>query len=600
MARLPSWRDQAGTASQKWRRSLRKPRSDSDTFKDEVSMSGSSAIAKRRSATPVQAGAFDAEFDVIVVGSGAGGLSAALFSRWLGNDVLVLEKAPELGGTTRKAAFWYWVPNNAAMRKLGLTDPKDDCIRYMARLSRPETYSVDHPTFGLNAWEYSMCEAIYDNASPATEWLAEKGALEYRHCPDVPDYWCELPEDKAPKGRVLLPKGACDSMSDGGEVAVKTMSEAARRDGVEIRAGVRVQRLIRNERGEAVGVEADDASGKTTALRARKAVIFATGGFTHDVDLRKNFLSAPVLGGCAAITNEGDFVNIGAAVGAQLRNMNYAWMCPISLEKAINKDPTLIGTFSPSGDSMIYVNKHGVRVTNEKLAYNESAQAFFEWNPALGEYSNLVLMAIWDQRSQDHCASSEYGRFIVPPGTNDDHVIKGATLAELARGISERLAKYAGHTGGLKLAPEFAANLVDNIRRYNDFAKAGKDLDFHRGERPVELLFNGPTASEPTAPNPTMFPIAERGPFYAALMTGGNLDTKGGPKTTPDGKVLDVGDQVIPGLYGVGNCVASASARAYWAGGATLGPILAFSYLAAKAANAEPVKQANARRAAAE
>jgi 3-oxosteroid 1-dehydrogenase len=563
-------------------------------------MSQSPSIPLRRSATPVAPTSFDSEADVIVVGGGAGGLSAALFSRWLGNEVILLEKAAELGGTTRKAAFWYWVPNNLQMRNLGLADPKSDCIRYMARLSRPEAYDPDHATFGMSPWEFSTYEAIYDNASPATELLAEKGALEYRHCPDVPDYWAELPEDKAPKGRVLLPKGACDSMSDGGEVAVRTMSEAARRDGVEIHTGMRVQRLIRSNSGEIVGVEADRADGKSFALRARKAVIFATGGFTHDVDLRKNFLTAPVLGGCAAVTNEGDFVNIGTAVGAQLRNMNYAWMCPISLEKAVNGDPSLIGTFSPSGDSMIYVNKHGVRVTNEKLAYNESAQAFFEWNPALGEYSNLVLVAVWDQRSQDHSASSEYGRFIVPPGANDDHVIKGASVDELTGRISERLAGYARHTGALKLAPDFAANLMKTIKRFNEFARAGKDLDFHRGERPVELLFNGPTAPSPSAPNPTMFPVAETGPFYAALMTGGNLDTKGGPKTTPDGKVLDTSDRAIPGLYGVGNCVASASARAYWAGGATLGPILALSYLAANAASAEPVKEATTARAAAE
>jgi hypothetical protein len=307
-----------------------------------------------------------------------------------------------------------------------------------------------------------------------------------------------------------------------------------------------------------------------------------------------------VLGGCAAVTNEGDFVNIGSSVGAQLRNMNYAWMCPIVLEKALNHDPSLIGTFSPSGDSMIYVTKHGVRSTNEKLAYNEQAQAFFQWNPTLSEYSNLVLIAIWDQRSQDHSASAEYGRFIVPPGTNDDHVIKGATVEELTQNISSRLAKYAAQIGGLQLAPEFSDNLVTTIKQFNEFAKTGKDLDFHRGERQVELLFNGPAAAEPMGPNPTMFPISEGGPFYAALLTGGNLDTKGGPKTSADGKVLDTSDRPIPGLYGVGNCVASASARAYWAGGATIGPILALSYLAAKAANAEPVKQATPTRAAAE
>ena len=162
--------------------------------------------------------------------------------------------------------------------------------------------------------------------------------------------------------------------------------------------------------------------------------MFCTGGFTHNVELRKNYLSAPVYGGCAARTNEGDFVYIAGAVGAQLRNMNYAWMCPIVFEKAIAKDPALIGTFSPSGDSMIYVNKEGRRVANEKLAYNEMAQVFFQWDGARAEYPNLVLIAIWDQRSQDHSASDEYGRFIVPPGTDDAHVIKGATLAALQQG----------------------------------------------------------------------------------------------------------------------------------------------------------------------
>ena len=160
--------------------------------------------------------------------------------------------------------------------------------------------------------------------------------------------------------------------------------------------------------------------GKTVAIQGAEGdVIFASGGFTHDADLRKNHLSAPVLGGCAARTNEGDFVHIGSAVGADLRNMNYAWMCPIVLEKALKKDPALIGTFSPSGDSMIYVDKNGKRVTNEKLAYNESAQAFFKWDPAKSEYPNLVLVAIWDQRSQDNSASDEYGRFIVPKGKDD-------------------------------------------------------------------------------------------------------------------------------------------------------------------------------------
>jgi hypothetical protein len=440
----------------------------------------------------------------------------------------------------------------------------------------------------MSQWEYDSYAAIYDYASVATELLSDKGALEYRHCDFVPDYWAEVEEDKAPKGRVLLPKGARDTMSDGGEVAVRTMSETAKAEGVDIRTSHRVQRTIVDDAGRVVGVEADTADGKTVRFKARKAVIFGTGGFTHDLVMRKNFLSVPVFGGCAARSNEGDFVNIGTAVGAELRNMNYSWMCPIVLEKALNDDPTLIGTFSPSGDSMIYVNKHGRRVTNEKLAYNESAQAFFAWDPTRSEYPNLVLVAIWDERSQKHSASDEYGRFIVPDGTDASHVIRGATLSELSENIRHRVRKYSARIGNMAIAADFENNLAETIGRFNGFARDGKDLDFHRGERQVELLFNGPAAESPVAPNPTMYPISDQGPYFAALMTGGNLDTKGGPVTNPNGQVLDHTGARVEGLYGVGNCVASASARAYWAGGATIGPILAFAYLAAQTADREP------------
>lgn len=551
------------------------------------------AMIARKSAAPAPAkGKFDGEFDIVVVGSGVAGLATALFSRWQGNTVLVLEKAAALGGTTRKAAFWYWVPNNAAMRAAGTKDPKKDCIRYMARLARPEAYDAKAPKFGMTDWEYSQYEAIYDNASIATELLRKKGALEYRHCDFVPDYWAELPEDKAPKGRVLLPKDARETMSDGGEVAIRTMSAAAKSDGIDIRSGHRVQRVIRNRAGEIIGVEADTAKGRKVRFFARKGVVFCTGGFTHDLDLRKNYLSAPVYGGCAARTNEGDFVYVASAVGAQLRNMNYAWMCPIVFEKAIAKDPGLSGTFSPSGDSMIYVSKEGRRVANEKLAYNEMAQVFFQWDGARSEYPNLLLIAIWDQRSQDHSASDEYGRFIVPPGKDDAHVIKGDTLAALSRAIGQRLAHYERVTGGLKLAPEFEKTLAASVERFNGFASGGRDFDFHRGERQVEHLFNGSVAPSPSAPNPTMYPISNTGPYYAALLTGGTLDTKGGPKTNVSGQVLDDQDKPIGGLYGVGNCVASASARAYWAGGATIGPILAFCHLAAAAIHKERKKRA--------
>jgi hypothetical protein len=348
--------------------------------------------------------------------------------------------------------------------------------------------------------------------------------------------------------------------------------------------------VILNGGNAVVGVEASTRNNKKLLVRARKAVIFATGGFTHDPELRRNFLSVPIYGGCAAHTNEGDFVRIGSEVGAQLRNMNYAWMCPVSLEKAVARDPSLSGMFSVAGDSMIFVDKTGRRVVNEKTAYNELAPAFFKWDGEKAEYPNLVLMSIWDQRAQDNSASTEYGRLIVPPGSDDRHVIRGATLEELGAAIAARLQRYAGVTGGLRLAPDFVQTLRASIERFNGFARNGRDLDFHRGERQVEVLFNGAIRAEPGQKNPTMWPISDQGPYHAALVTGGTLDTKGGPKTNPDGQVLDVQDRPIPGLYGVGNCTASASARAYWSGGATLGPILAFAYRAANAAHRETAR----------
>ncbi|MEV6902969.1 FAD-dependent oxidoreductase [Amycolatopsis sp. NPDC051372] len=538
------------------------------------------SVAPRESARPATLTSADVEADVVVVGGGGAGLPTALFSRWLGNEVVLLEKAPELGGTVKKAAFWYWVPNNEPMRALGIEDRFEDFLRYVARLSQPTRFDPASPTAGLTDWEASMARAFYDSAGPAAELLAERGALTYRHCPDVPDYWSELPEDKAPKGRVLVPEGARESMSDGGEVAVGQMSAAAERDGVDVRTGHRVQRLV-VDGVRVAGVEATTAAGQTVRVLARKGVVFATGGFSHDDELRRDYLGVPAYPGCAAVTNEGDFVRISSAMGPQFATMNHAWMCPVPLEKTGR--PDLVGMFSVAGDSMILVNRRGERVANEKLPYNESARTFFRWDPATGEYPNLVLVQVWDQRSQDHSASDEYGRLIVPPGSDDSHVVKARTLDELTVKIRERLAAHATETGGFTLADDFAENLPRTIDRFNHFAANGKDGDFARGETAIQLVFNGPVKEEPDRENPTMWPISDTGPYYAALVTGGVLDTKGGPRTDPDGRVLDDLGAPIPGLFGVGNCVASASGRAYWAGGATLGPIIAFAYRASGA-----------------
>jgi len=218
-------------------------------------------------------------------------------------------------------------------------------------------------------------------------------------------------------------------------------------------------------------VEATTPDGARLRVGARKAVIFASGGFTHDPELRRNFLNVPAYAGCAALTNEGDFVRIGSSLGAQLRNMNYAWMCPVPLERSVARRPDLSGMFVVGGDSMLFINKYGRRVVNEKLQYNELAQEFFRWDPQAA----------------------------------DSHVVHGSTLAELTDQLRQRLVKYRAETGGAELAPDFTEQLAAAIARFNRLAADGVDVDFHRGEKPVQLMFNGAVAPSPNGPNPTMY-----------------------------------------------------------------------------------------------
>ena len=165
------------------------------------------SVAPRETARPASPDLpFDVEADVVVVGGGGGGLPTALFARWLGNEVVLLEKAAELGGTANKAAFWYWVPNNEPMRAAGLNDTKEDYLRYMARLSRPERYDPTARRSGMTEWEYAALSRDLRQRLPRPpNCCAEQGALDYRHCPAVPDYWAELPGGQGAE----RPRAAC-------------------------------------------------------------------------------------------------------------------------------------------------------------------------------------------------------------------------------------------------------------------------------------------------------------------------------------------------------------------------------------------------------
>jgi cytochrome P450 len=544
--------------------------------------------------------------DVVVVGSGASGLVAAISAAEAGARVLVCEKGAVIGGTSRKGEGGWWVPNNRFMRALGLSDTREDFLRFCARTSRPDRYNPQDPTLGLPRWEFDLHSAFYDNAAPVFERLEELGAIAGFHLADFPDYMSHLPEDVAKRGHLTIPRLPSGEPGTGLEL-IRRLVEACTRRGVQITTGQRVTGVLTDPDGTVLGVRFTGPE-RSGTIRANRGVVFASGGFTHHEELRAN-LATPAFGGGAVVTNEGDFVPIAQRLGAAMRNMGNAWMSPIILERALRRDPDLKCVFIVVGDSILLVNRYGRRGLDEKMVYNERGLSMGQWDGIGCEYPNLLMFPIWDQRCQDRFAGGAWDDgTIAGPGQDDSHVIVGQTLEELADNLRGRVDALAEHTGAVRLADDFTEQLRATVERFNGFARLGVDQDFHRGETPIEQFFHAATsaaagvaareageqtafssrdqatapatAAGPAVPNPTMYPLADAGPYYAAIHAPGTLDTKGGPATDPHGRVLREDGSVIAGLYAVGNCAASASARGYLGPGITIGPLITFGWLA--------------------
>jgi 3-oxosteroid 1-dehydrogenase len=537
---------------------------------------------------PAEEDVWDHGADVVVVGGGAAGFAAALAAVDAGVSVVLLERASMTGGTTAKSGGQFWIPNNRLMRDHGIQDPRPDALRYMARVAYPQLYDPTDETLGVSPDAYRLLETFYDSAADAVDRLREMSALFPVLDLVTPSYHADLAEDRAPYGRSLVPLGKPKNRAEGtgGELLIKGLQAAAEARGVQVLCDHRVAAVVRNGLGEIIGVEAR-AGRRTVLIRARRAVVFCTGGFLHDPDLRLQFLRGPVFGGCAADTSTGDFLRIGMDLGAQLGNMSHAWWNQVVLEIALRTPSTIRDVWMPFGDSMIQVNRYGRRVLNEKMPYNERGQVHFHWNAGAREYSNLLLFMIYDDAVAQHPSTSSFREPVPPPGDRPGYVVSGNTWDELACNLDRRLETLAKHTGGARLAPTFAANLRETVARFDGFATAGKDDEFRRGETPIELAWG---AGDRDMPNPTMHPFRAEGPYHCIILGAGCLDTKGGPRTDPRGRVLDVAGAPIPGLYGAGNCVASAAGQAYWAPGGTIGPALVFGFVAGTSAAVESVK----------
>jgi 3-oxosteroid 1-dehydrogenase len=539
---------------------------------------------------------WDQEADIVVVGSGVGAATAAIVAHDNGDRVIAIDKAPFAGGTSAKSAGVLWIPNNFTLRAKGSNDAKEDCLRFMARFSYPEHYNASEPNLGVSAPEYALLEAFYDNSSAAVDKLRASGALnvaEWRMFAldrSATDYLDDVPENKMPTGRTL---GAVksDGTVGAGIDLMAQLGAALRKRGISVLLGHRAMRLIMDESGRAIGVEAD-AAGKVVTLRARKALIFATGGYVHNREFVDTYQRNRLYGSCAMPWATGDFINIAGAAGARMGNMSGAWRTQVLLEEALESSKLAAGVFYPPGDSMLQVNRHGRRAVNENRNYNDRTEAHGIFDPSAVEFPNHLLFMVYDQRSAEAFA----GVYPLPDKpSGEPYVLHADTLSDLAAQLAQRLHGFAARTGNLALSGDFTKNLKATIARYNRFARSGVDEDFSRGaagyDREWHKVFSPMRTDTRWKPNPypcaNMHPLADKGPYYALILAAGALDTNGGPMIDARARVLNTKDQPIPGLYGAGNCIASPSRLAYWGAGHTLAQAMTFGYIAANAAHGE-------------
>jgi len=558
-----------------------------------VAALGAVTLRSSEAATGVN---WDHEVDIVVVGSGIGAASAAYAASKKDNKVLIVEKDKVFGGTTARSAGVIWIPNNFIIRDRGDKDSKLDCLKYLARFSFPQRYNPDVPRLGLSEHAYSLLESFYDNGSAAIDLLRGDDVLklhEWRMFQldlPAPDYLDHVEENKTSDGRAL---GV--TIGDGGTGLgahlMEQMKAGIDKRKIPVLLDHRVERVVMNENGRVIGVEANNA-GKKVRVRARKAAIFATGGYAHNETFIANYQRSTLYGACASPMSTGDFISISAAAGARMGDLGGAWRTQVLLEQALDNRVLPSGVFFPPGDSMIQVNRYGQRVVNEKRNYNDRTEIHGSYNPSKAEFPNHIMLMLYDQRSAEAFA----GNHPLPKDADDAwYVMKGDSLEYLIAETEKRLSKYAPRTGGFSLDTSFMTNLRSTITRFNSFAESGNDTDFQRGDsaydREWQKVFSGRIVKtdwpENDKPNKTMYPLSNKGPFYGILIGPGALDTHGGPLVDAKARILDSQDKPIPGLYGAGNCIASPSGEAYWGAGHTIGLALTFGFIAANAADGE-------------
>lgn len=551
---------------------------------------------------------WDQEYDVVVVGSGAAGIAAALVAHDLGLEAAVIEQSELIGGTTAVSGGAVWVPANHLMAASGYRDTAEDALTYL------------RATIGDDL-DMAKARAYVETGPRLIRYLEDNSRLAFSAGP-LPDYYSGLPGGKErfraldplplsarelgddiallrpphpqtvvfgatfttgevatilrkdrgwvglTAGRLLrhyldlpwlLRHGTSPRLTLGNALIGRGLLSLRDRD-VPIHLGTALVDLVSGN-GRVSGVIARQ-QGRESRIAARRGVILAAGGFGANPEMRAAYLTrAPdVRRSVAPETNTGAAIAAGMRAGAATQLMEEAWWIPVyRLESA---GLTCGMFFDRAFPGCIIVNQEGVRFMNDAANYDETGRAMANASAAKG--SDRPSFYIFDERYRRNYLS---GPMLPMPAIFDaflsadekNLVVKAGSLAQLADRLSID-----------------SAALHATVGKFNRFAQAGVDEDFHRGEEAYERHYSDPKHG----PNSTMAPIGKP-PFYAIPIHAGDIGTKGGLATDIDARVLDQAGNPIAGLYAAGNTAASMMGRTYPAGGVTIGPAMIFGARAA-------------------
>jgi len=565
----------------------------------------------------------DTKFDVVVIGSGAGGLSAAVTAAHCGATVLVVEKAATCGGATAWSGGWMWTPRHRFARAEGVFEDVEAPRTYLRNrlgdnfdVARVDAYLAGAPEMvdffeERTALQFVPGTKIADihgatpGAADGHRQVAPKPIRLTKLGDDVarllrrqmwetsflgmgimagPDLQAFLHSTRSSKAFLHCTTRVARHLADlamyrrgqglvNGTALVGRLLRSALDAGVKIRVNTSAIGLLTDEEGGVTGVRVAGPE-DTYSVTATRGVVLASGGFSHDLDLRRELFGGTTTGRehwtlPPAGTTTGDGLRLAQAVGGRLDGSmaSVAAYCPVSLVRYVNGRrgvfPHILDRGKPG---VIGVLADGRRFVNEANGYHDYTSAMVEAVPAGQEVCSWLIA---DARYMKYYPLGMAKPLPVPRLNHrlSGYLKRGRTLTELA------------HKCGID-----PHGLEKTVAAFNENARHGEDPDFGRGA----TAFNrGSGDADNPWPNPSLAPL-ERGPFYAVKLVPGSFGTFAGLVTDASSRVLADNDTPIAGLYAVGVDAASVMGGHYPSGGINIGPAMTFGYLTGKALGERP------------